>query len=165
MGLIGLLGGGIVPHNNNIASPGGTHRLPYGTRAIDSSGGIWQYCIQNTTAAVAGDVVTIVSNSASAWISTGGLLTTAQGCAFGVLGASANTTTQDVWVGIAGPQTVHGDSSAFTAPGVSLFLSTAVGGAVSISTVGSRLDMFLMSTGTSSMLSVYIVSNRIPSPA
>ncbi len=141
MGLTGLKGGGVVSLNNNIASPGGTHRHQYGVRAIDSSGGEWMYVKASTTAIVGSLVFCAPGADAfqATLPSTGGLgLSTVQGTMLGIQNCTANSTTQDCWIQMSGSLSALIDTTA-AAAGISLFVSTTVAGAMSVTTTGARL--------------------------
>lgn len=155
MGLTGLIGGGYPAHNYDVASPAGLHRHAYGARAVDSSGGIWQY-VRASTASGPNGIVTIVGNQA-VQVPTGNLSTTV-GAAFGVQASTANSTTQDAWVQVAGPGTALGDTTAAGA-GVALFLSTATAGCLSVTTTGTRVAVYIQSSGTSSLWNIMIAHN------
>ena len=57
MGLVGLVGGGYPSHDYTTANTAGLHDHPYGTQAIDSSGGIWVYAKASTTVSSCGVVI------------------------------------------------------------------------------------------------------------
>ena len=141
MGLTGLKNGGIVSLPNTVASNPGLHRHPFGTRAVDSSGGEWMY-VKASTVALVGSVV-FCAPGADPWqatiTSTGGLgLSTVQGSMLGIQNCTANTTTQDCWIQLNGPMTVLVDSTA-AAAGVNLFLSTTLACNLSVTTTGTRV--------------------------
>jgi len=168
MGLVGLVGGGYPSHDYTTANTAGVHDHPYGTEAVDSSGGRYIYAKASTAAS--SNSLVFLAPGADPWQatrpSTGGTgLSTVQGARLGVQISTAASTTQDVWVQIAGPCTVLGDSSVGGA-GVNLFVSTTVAGAVSVTTTGVRLyGAYITSSGNSSYWSAFLVDGVAVNPA
>lgn len=150
MGLTGLKGGGLVSLPNNIAGGAALHRHPFGTRAVDSSGGEWVY-VKASTSAIIGSLV-FCAPGADPWqatvTSTGGLgLSTVQGAMLGIQNCTANSTTQDCWIQVSGPMSALIDTTN-AAAGISLFISTSLAGAMSVTTTGARLfGTYIQSSG------------------
>lgn len=160
MGLISLVGGGYPAHDKDTASNSSSQRHPYGTRAIDSSGGIYIYAKASTVSSSNGLV--FLAPGADPWQATrhssgaNNGLSTVQGTRLAVQVSTANSTTQNVWVQVDGPATVLGDSSVGGA-GVALFMSTTVAGAVSVTTTGLRIfGASIQSSGNSSYWTVQL---------
>ncbi len=132
------------------AYPAGTRHAAYGTRVVDSSGGQYLY-VKASTVAVIGSVV-FCAPGADPWQATihssGGVgISSVQGALLGVQNCTAGTTTQDCWMSVAGPMTALLDTTA-AAPGIPLFLSTTVAGALSVTTTGARVfGAYIQSSG------------------
>jgi hypothetical protein len=119
----------------------GLRRAAYGTKVTDSSGGVHMY-VKASTTAVVGSLV-FLAPGADPWQATlhssGGLgISTVQGGMLGIQDSTAGTTTQDCWLSVAGPMNALVDSTN-AAAGVSLFMSTTIAGAMSVTTTGARL--------------------------
>lgn len=149
MGLVGLVGGGYPGLDSTQAGTSSDHQHPYGTRALDSSGGIWVYVKASTVTApvtvgsLSGGKLVYCAPGTDPWqatiTATGGTgISTVQGAMLGIQYSTANSTTQDTWIQVAGPMVALLDSTAAGA-GVSLFVSTTVAGALSVTTTGARL--------------------------
>jgi hypothetical protein len=157
MGIVGLVSGGAAWLDSTQAGTLGVHKHPYGTRAVDSSGGEYIYVKASTTVVPVtvgtrqGGAMVICLPGTDPWqatlVSTGNTPSTVQGALLGVQYSTANSTTQDCWIQVKGPMTVLLDSTA-AAAGVALFQSTTVAGALSVTTTGTRLyGVYLQSSG------------------
>lgn len=163
MGLIGLVGGGQPGFDYTVAGPSSRHFHPYGTRAQDSSGGVYLYAKASTAASSCSMVR--LTPGADPWqataISSGADLSSVQGNTALVQISTANSTTQDVWLQLSGPATVLGDSSG-AGLGKGLFLSTSIAGALSVTTTGLRIPgAYTASSNTSSLWSVMLPTGGI----
>ncbi len=140
-GLTGLKGGGVVSLPNSVASLGGLHRHAYGVRAVDNAGGEWMYA-KASTSAIVGSLVFLAPGAdpfQATVPSTGGIgISTVQGTSLGIQNCTANSTTQDCWIQMSGTLNALIDTTA-AAAGISLFISTTVAGALSVTTTGARL--------------------------
>lgn len=151
--------------SHTIAGTAAVHRYPFGTRSVDSSGGTWVY-VKASTTAVNGSVV-FCAPGADPWqatlTSTGGLgISTVQGTMLGIQNCTANSTTQDAWIQIAGPMTALLDTTA-AAAGISLFLSTTVAGSLSVTTTGTRVfGAYIQSTGGAGGTAPVLVTVNAP---
>lgn len=148
MGLTGLKGGGYAGFDYNVSALAGRRFHPYGTRAVDSSGGEYVYVKASTVAApvtvgsLTGGKLVYCAPGADPWqatiLSTAASLSTVQGLLLGLQYSTATTTTQDTWIQVAGPMTACLDTTA-AAAGINLFTSTISAGAMSVTTTGIRL--------------------------
>ncbi len=150
----------------SAAYPAGVRHAAYGTRVVDSSGGQYLY-VKASTVAVIGSVV-FCAPGADPWQATihssGGALgiSTVQGALLGVQNCTAGTTTQDMWMSVAGPMTALIDTTA-AAPGISLFLSTTVAGAFSVTTTGARVfGAYIQSSGGAGQAAPVLVGVMAP---
>ena len=154
-----------MPTSCSVATGLGVHTHPFGTRALDSSGDTWIY-VKASTTAVVGSLV-FCAPGADPWqatlLSTGGLgISTVQGALLGVQGATAHSTTQDVWIQTAGTLSALLDTTA-AAAGISLFLSTTLAGALSVTTTGARVfGAYISATGGAGGTAPVLVTVQAP---
>lgn len=159
MALIGLAGGGMPGQDSTFTSTVQKH--PIGAMAYDSSGGQYLYVRASSAALTVGQTVILSGGTYQATLpSTGGSISTVQGSVVGIAvssGSQAGASTANfMWIQTHGPVTALGDSTA-AGVGVTLFTSTTVAGALSVTTTGVRLyGAHIASSNGSSLWNVYL---------